>query len=152
MRLVYESTGAEVKVGDMVKRTRGDLTAEFRVDFFRKPHKPDSSGKVVVMAPDGGTAEFYVGAIGAEWIEREDRGEAPAPPLMRNGKPLKTLPDGAPRRMADGKNAWRKMSDEQRFEFLRWITHGDDAPVTDAAHEIMGHAAPSLGKRLIGEK
>jgi len=142
MRLVYEKTGAEVKVGDIVETSRGQ---KVRVDFFREPHKPASSGKVVVKGADGSAREYYVSVIGAEWIEREDRGEGPDQPRMRNGKPLKTLPDGAPRRMADGKNAWRKMTDEQRFEFLRWITHGDDAPVTDAAHEIMGHAVPKRG-------
>ena len=41
--------------------------------------------------------------------------------MQRKGKTLKTLPDGAPRRMADGKNAFRKMSDEQRGKYLRWI-------------------------------
>jgi len=173
MRLVYEKTGAEVKVGDTIKVERRDQTVELRVDYFAEPHKPSSSGKVTVMESTGGTSEYFVGVIGAKWIEREDQkvcpecdmwadgpnGEcinncdtAPATPLMRNGKPLKTLPDGAPRRMADGKNAWRKMNDAQRFEFLKWITHGEDAPVTDAAHEIMGHAAPTLGSSLIGEK
>ena len=27
----------------------------------------------------------------------------------------------APRRLADGRNAFRKMNDAQRVEFLRWI-------------------------------
>lgn len=47
--------------------------------------------------------------------------------LKRNGKKLKVLPDGHPRRMSDGKNAWRKMDDEQRREFLHWIF--EDNPV-----------------------
>jgi hypothetical protein len=38
------------------------------------------------------------------------------------GGKAKALPDGHPRRMSDGKNAWRKMTNEQRVEFLQWIT------------------------------
>ena len=41
--------------------------------------------------------------------------------MKRQGKTLKVLRDGHPRRLADGRNAWRKMSDEQRGEFLAWI-------------------------------
>lgn len=37
---------------------------------------------------------------------------------MRNTTPV---PAGHRRRMSDGKNAWRKMTQEQRVEFLRWI-------------------------------
>ena len=36
----------------------------------------------------------------------------------RNGQPLGLLPDGHKRRYADGKNAWTKMSDEQKERFL----------------------------------
>ena len=39
----------------------------------------------------------------------------------RKGKTLKVLPAGDRRRMSDGRNAFRKMSDAQRAEFLRWI-------------------------------
>ncbi len=41
--------------------------------------------------------------------------------MERKGKRLKVVPDGSPRRMADGKNAWRRMSDEQRYVFMVWI-------------------------------
>lgn len=44
--------------------------------------------------------------------------------ITRNGAPLRQLPDGAPRRMSDGKNAWRKMNSRQRSEFLTWIAFG----------------------------
>jgi len=44
---------------------------------------------------------------------------------VRNGKPLKTVPDGSPRRMSDGKNAYRKMSPEQRFEFIKFMVEED---------------------------
>ena len=39
----------------------------------------------------------------------------------RNGKPLTVLADGHPRRMADGKNAFRKMSRAQRAEYAAWL-------------------------------
>ncbi len=42
-------------------------------------------------------------------------------PLIRNGKPCKVLPDGNPRRMSDGRNAVRKMTPEQRAEFIDWL-------------------------------
>ena len=44
--------------------------------------------------------------------------------MKRNGKALKTLPDGHRRRLSDARNAWRKMTDEQRSEFLSWIEAG----------------------------
>jgi hypothetical protein len=46
-----------------------------QVSYFRTPHKPASEGKVSVAALDGtgGTREYYVSVIGAQWIEREDR-------------------------------------------------------------------------------
>jgi hypothetical protein len=70
MRLVYTATQQPVKVGDVVTRSDGP----WKVQFFRPPHKSSSSGKIVLIA-DGETigCEFFVGVIGAEWIEREDR-------------------------------------------------------------------------------
>lgn len=71
MRLVYKATGEEVKVGDVVTTSRGEKCV---VKYFRPPHSPASSGKVSVRLK--GTSfemEYYVGVIGAEWIEREDR-------------------------------------------------------------------------------
>ena len=40
---------------------------------------------------------------------------------VRNGKTLNTLVPGDRRRTADARNAWRKMSPEQRFEFVAWM-------------------------------
>ncbi len=45
--------------------------------------------------------------------------------MERKGKKLAVLADGHPRRLADGRNAWRKMNDEQRAEFLVWLTEYD---------------------------
>jgi hypothetical protein len=41
--------------------------------------------------------------------------------MKRNGVTLKKLPDGAPRRLADGRNAWRKMNETQRKAFLEFV-------------------------------
>ena len=43
----------------------------------------------------------------------------------REGKPLTQLPRGDRRRLADGRNAWRKMTPQQRREFLDWIKSED---------------------------
>ena len=78
MRLVYESNGREVKVGDLVKTFRGDRVV---VTFFREPHKPSSSGKVCVkrasLARQESEREYGVGVIGAKWIDREDQKVCP---------------------------------------------------------------------------
>jgi hypothetical protein len=86
MRLVYEDTKKEVQIGDKVELSHGDTAT---VLAFNKPHKPSSSGKVIVervglVELSDGTIlsdqpyhrEYYVSVIGAVWIEREDRGEA----------------------------------------------------------------------------
>lgn len=72
MRLVYEATGKEVKVGDKATLKDGE---QVTVTYFVKPHSPASSGKVTVRTEDGGNREYYVSIIGAKWIEREDREE-----------------------------------------------------------------------------
>lgn len=65
MKLVYTQTQTPVQVGDQVT-VNGQVV---RVDHFRPPHKPESSGRVTLS----NGAEYYVSVIGAEWIEREDR-------------------------------------------------------------------------------
>lgn len=72
MRLVYKATGKEVKVGDIATTFRGE---KCEVKYFRPPHKPSSEGKVTVQFGEDkfNCMEYYVGVIGAEWIEREDR-------------------------------------------------------------------------------
>lgn len=77
MRLVYTRSGDPVKVGDVGKTSRGD---KVKVTYFREPHSSASEGKVTVQfldLEDDWTQEFYVSIIGAEWIEREDRGWKP---------------------------------------------------------------------------
>ena len=45
--------------------------------------------------------------------------------MKRSGKKLTVLRDGHPRRMADARNAWRKMSDDQRLDFIGWMLEWD---------------------------
>jgi hypothetical protein len=54
--------------------------------------------------------------------------------VNRNGKQLRPVKHNDPRRRADARNAWRKMSFEQRVEFLDWIQEG--APDADSAQDI----------------
>jgi hypothetical protein len=74
MKLVYDYDGkTEVREGDLVTLRDGE---HVRVTYFRPPHKPSSSGKVCVEpahGPAGYSTEYYVGVIGATWIDREDR-------------------------------------------------------------------------------
>jgi len=74
MRLVYDKTGVEVKVGDKVTLfdCDGDPT-HYTVVRGIKPHKPASSGFVEVKSRRGDSHTFYASVIGATWIEREDR-------------------------------------------------------------------------------
>ena len=70
MRLVYEGTLKPVAIGDIVELRDGPV----KVEYFREPHKPSSSGKVTVKAIDRTwIQEFFVSVIGAVWIDREDQ-------------------------------------------------------------------------------
>jgi hypothetical protein len=84
MRLVYEASGKEVVVGDTVHLDGNAYT----VYSFSKPHKPASSGKVFIRPisnENGFSAEYFVGVIGAKWIEREDRETHPRVKFFSNG-------------------------------------------------------------------
>jgi len=67
MKLVYTKTQLPVEIGDRVMI--GDQ--EFVVDHFALPHKPSSSGRLVLRLY-GQAEEYFTSVIGAEWIERED--------------------------------------------------------------------------------
>lgn len=72
MKLIYEQTGKEVAVGDVVTlKNKGDYT----VTIIQKPHKPSSTGRVYIRPVDGEGAdrEYFPSVIGAKWIEREDQ-------------------------------------------------------------------------------
>ncbi len=70
MRLVYTKTGIEVKVGQTVKLSDGEM---LEITGFLKPYTPYSSGRVVVRSEESGERLYFPGVIGAEWIEREDQ-------------------------------------------------------------------------------
>ena len=42
-------------------------------------------------------------------------------PMTRDGEALPILSKGDRRRMSDGRNAWRKMTKEQRAEWILWL-------------------------------
>lgn len=65
MRLIYNDSQTEVRVGDPVHLRDGDKHTITRIV---EPHKPSSTGRVEV---DGGR-EFFPGVIDAHWVERED--------------------------------------------------------------------------------
>lgn len=73
MRLIFEATGEEVKVGSRCKVNGVDHV----VTYFRPPHKPSSSGKICVKLAQQSSIntgrEYYVSVIGVKWIEREDQ-------------------------------------------------------------------------------
>lgn len=46
------------------------------------------------------------------------------------------LKDGHPRRLSDGRNAWRKMNGAQRFEFLVWIAEQEGGQVEPTPRSI----------------
>ena len=72
MKLTYDKTGEEVKIGDICCTCGSSQIVEVR--HFDPPHKPASEGKVTVGSiGHDNSQEFYVGIIGAAWIEREDR-------------------------------------------------------------------------------
>ena len=73
MRLIYLSNNEEVKQGDIVE-IRG---IKHKILDLPPPHKPSSSGHVYVQrftdTSSRDVNRYYVGVMGAKWIEREDR-------------------------------------------------------------------------------
>jgi hypothetical protein len=71
MNLVYKNSGNPVAIGDVVETFRGDRV---EVTYFREPTSSSSEGKVSCKNVDSDwQQEYYVGVIGAQWINREDR-------------------------------------------------------------------------------
>jgi len=70
MKLVYETTGEEVKAGDRTETFRGEPCT---VKYVVEPHKPSSTGRVCLEFSDDWKHEYFPGVIGAKWIDREDR-------------------------------------------------------------------------------
>lgn len=87
MRLVYDAgvefrrggvltksdAKTEVCIGDGVK-TAGPHGEWFTVRGIVQPHKPESTGRMMVWSPSGGFEHSYFPSVfNCEWIEREDR-------------------------------------------------------------------------------
>lgn len=68
MRLVYEGTQREVRVGDQVRLDE----RTWKVIGVGEPHKPASTGRVYLRS-EGYEQGFFPSVIGAVWIEREDQ-------------------------------------------------------------------------------
>jgi hypothetical protein len=73
MKLIYTNDGEEVSIGDMID-IRG---IKHQIVDLTPPHKPSASGHVYVKRLADLDSDFsnkyYVGVIGAEWINREDQ-------------------------------------------------------------------------------
>ena len=73
MKLIYTNDNEEVSINDIVD-IRG---IKHRIVDLSPPHKPSSSGHVYVQrftdTSSASVNRYYVGVIGAEWIDREDR-------------------------------------------------------------------------------
>lgn len=68
MKLVYQSTKTEVKVGDVAHTFRGVPVIVYSI---HAPHTPASTGRVSVksMCDRGYFADYYPSVINAEWVE-----------------------------------------------------------------------------------
>lgn len=74
MRLVHTKSGVDAKVGDLVLL---DGSPVYLLNF-QKPTSPASEGKCCVGdSMNGPPHQYYVGVVGLEWIEREDRDDCP---------------------------------------------------------------------------
>lgn len=73
MKLICKATGEPAVIGQMY--------AGFILKGFRPPHKPSSSGKCWTAD----NREFFVGVLGLEWIDREDRKTPPAESVSASG-------------------------------------------------------------------
>ena len=57
-------------------------------------------------------------------------------PMIRKGKQCAILPDGHPRRMSDAKNAFRKMTADQREAFVAWIYEEDGSVIVSLTEDL----------------
>jgi len=67
MKLVYENSHNPVRNGDRVSNFDANV-----IDI-REPHKPNSTGRVVLRTDEGLIREFFPNVIGAIWIDRTDQ-------------------------------------------------------------------------------
>lgn len=63
MKLMYKGTDREVKYGDVLTTSRGEI---YKAYYWREPNHGE--GKVTVKNEKGECREFYVSVFGLEWI------------------------------------------------------------------------------------
>lgn len=74
MKLTYDATGTEVKVGDEVFIKEGGVRVGHRITEIQKPRHGGSTGRVYVKAADEPYSHgYYPSIVGATWVEREDQ-------------------------------------------------------------------------------
>ena len=68
MKLVYENTGCEVKVGEPARTFRGETVY---IEGWEEPRHAGSTGRVYVkeMRENGFTCGYYPSVIGAVWVQ-----------------------------------------------------------------------------------
>jgi hypothetical protein len=68
MRLIKESTGIEVKSGDVAHDFRGEAAI---VTGWQEPRHSGSTGRVYVkeMGDKGFTGEYYPSVYGMKWVD-----------------------------------------------------------------------------------
>lgn len=76
MKLIYEKDNLDHKAGDTVRP--GDQVImqsgeRCIVESIKLPHKPESTGRVLVAWDSGDTSSFFPSVIGAKWIQRTDQ-------------------------------------------------------------------------------
>ena len=67
MRLIKETTGVEVKSGDVAHDFRGDAAI---ITGWQEPRHSGSTGRVYVkeMSDQGFTGEYYPSVYGLKWV------------------------------------------------------------------------------------
>lgn len=76
MKLIYEATGEEVKVGDRGIMLRGEEHDRVVVTAIERPRHPGSTGRIYVAPSEEKAFEaqgYFPSVFGAVWIEREDQ-------------------------------------------------------------------------------
>lgn len=68
MKLVYDKTNKEVKIGDITETFRGE---KCKVISFTEPLKSSSTGRVYVEFDNNTRREFFPSVIGTKFVEEE---------------------------------------------------------------------------------
>lgn len=76
MKLIYakpnldHAAGDQVRPGDQVMLDSGERAT---IESISLPHKPSSTGRVMVAWDSGDTSAFFPSVINAKWINRTDQ-------------------------------------------------------------------------------